>query len=94
MTSANTIDILNEAKSCFKEFIGILVENHRKEISDIRKENLELQKSLEFSQKQIEDLTRKVEENSKNLQALRKEHELLPDIDNRLRQQEDQFKIN
>ena len=50
----------SESKSCLKEFIKILVSKYSREISEIRNENFELKKSLEFSKNQLSDLTNQV----------------------------------
>ena len=59
--------LINNNEKSVKAFVQILFDALKFEISDIRKENTELKKSLEFTQSQLEEANRIMEQHENKL---------------------------
>lgn len=70
-----TLEImLDKQLESMKSFMSVLVESVRSEIKDLRNENVELRRSLEFTQKELDDLKGKTNKELKILETVKDEN--------------------
>ena len=86
--------LINNNEKSAKAFVQILFDALKSEISDIRKENTELKKSLEFTQSQLEEENRIMEQHENKLQHLTRKEVDVESVSERVRSLEDYSRRN
>ena len=79
--------LLDETKSCFKEFIEMLMSKHSREINEIRNE-----RSFEFSQNQLSDLINQVARQDNDIKHIKANSEGSDTFSERVRVLDDKSK--
>ena len=86
--------LINNNEKSVKAFVQILFDALKSEISDIRKKNTELKKSLEFTQSQLEEANRIMEQHENKLKHLTRKEIDVESVSERVRSLEDYSRRN
>ena len=86
--------LLEEAKSNFKDFVKIIISEMQEQINELKRENIDLKNSLEFSQAQLQEVTQGFKKQAEDVERIKWSSESVIKLHENIRSMEDESKKN
>ena len=86
--------LLEEAKSNFKDFVKIIISEMEEQIYDLKRENIDLKNSLEFSQAQLQQVIQGFKKQAEDVVKINRSSESVIKLQEKIRSMEDESKKN
>ena len=86
--------LLEEAKSNFKDFVKIIISEMEEQIYELKRENIDLKNSLEFSQAQLQQVIQGFKKQAEDVVKINRSSESVIKLHEKIRSMEDESKKN
>ena len=83
-----------QAKSNFKNFVKIIISEMQEQINELKRENLDLKNSLEFSQAQLHEVIQGFKKQAEDIERIKRSSESVIKLHEKIRSMEDESKKN
>ena len=86
--------LLEEAKSNFNDFVKIIISEMQEQLNELKRENLDLKNSIEFSQAQLQEVTQVFKKQAEDVERIKRSNESVIKLHEKIRSMEDESKKN